>query len=344
MNHHYATVTGSIVRTLSALTLSLCAAVGVQAADKEVTIAYQDMMVPWRYAQDLDELSKATGYKVSYRKFGGGGDVIRAMASGNVQIGEAGSSPVASGLSQGLPIQIFWILDNINDAEALVGRAGSGANDMASLKGKRLAVPFVSTSHFHALLALKQAGLSDKDVKVLNMRPPEIAAAWERGDIDAAFIWNPVLSKLKANGKVLTSSGKIEEQTGYATFDAMVVNADWAKEHGPFMTAMVKILAKSDADYRANTAAWTGETAKGAAVAKITGATKEEVGPSLALYQFPTLAEQGSTRWLAGGKDSGVAKSLAATAAFLKTQNTIQTVLSDYGIGVTDVWIKAAAK
>ncbi len=346
-----ASITGNAWRQLSRLTL--CAALGIaasatsvtaHAADNDVTIAYQDMMVPWRYAQELDELAKATGYKVSYRKFGGGGDVIRAMASGNVQIGEAGSSPVASALSQGLAIQIFWILDNINDAEALVGRSGSGISDIASLRGKRLGVPFVSTSHFHTLLALKQAGLSDKDVKVLNMRPPEIAAAWERGDIDAAFVWNPVLSKLKASGKVLTSSGQIAQQTGYATFDAIVVNTDWAKKHGPFMTAMVKILAKADADYRANTAAWSGATAKGAAVAKISGAAPDDVAASLALYQFPTPAEQASTRWLSGGKDSGVAKSLAATAHFLKAQNSIQTVLPDYAIGVTDVWVKAAMK
>ncbi len=266
------------------------------------------------------------------------------MASGNVQIGEAGSSSVASGLSQGLPIQIFWILDNINDAEALVARTGSGVEDMSMLRGKRLGVPFVSTSHFHALLALKQAGLLEKDVKVLNMRPPEIAAAWQRGDIDAAFTWNPVLSTLKTNGKVLTSSGKIAQQTGYATFDAIAVNTDWAKDHGPFMTAMVKILARTDADYRANASAWTGATAKGAAVAKVSGAAKDEVASSMALYQFPTLAEQGSNRWLSGGKDSGVAKSLAATAQFLKTQNSIQTVLPDYSVGVTDVWVKAAAK
>ncbi len=54
------------------------------------------MLVPWRYAQQVNELAQATGYTVTYRKFGGGGDVIRAMASGAVQVGEAGSSPVAA--------------------------------------------------------------------------------------------------------------------------------------------------------------------------------------------------------------------------------------------------------
>lgn len=56
---------------------------------------------------------------------------------------------------------------------------------------------------------LKTEGVAAKDVNVMNMRPPEIAAAWERGDIDAAFIWDPVLSKIKGNGKAIASSRTI---------------------------------------------------------------------------------------------------------------------------------------
>jgi len=312
------------------------------AADKEVTVAYQDMMVPWRYAQQADEAAKETGYKVTYRKFGGGGDVIRAMASGNVQIGEAGSSPVAAGLSQGLPIELFWILDNINDAEALVARKGSGVTTVAQLKGKRLGVPFVSTSHFHALLALKQAGLQPGDVKVLNMRPAEIAAAWERGDIDAAYIWNPVLQRVEDSGTVLTTSGKIARQTGLATFDGFVVNRDWAKANPQFMTAFVKILARGDADYRAHPDQWAGDTAKGKAVAAVSGGEPKDVASSLALYQFPSPQQQASNAWLGGGEAGGAAKSLLATANFLKEQKTLQSTLPDYSVGVTDQYVKAA--
>jgi taurine transport system substrate-binding protein len=335
----------ALMRRFARAVAAVCAAsamTGAFAADKEVTLAYQDMMVPWRYAQQLDEAGKETGYKISYRKFGGGGDVIRAMASGNVQIGEAGSSPVAAGLSQGLPIQLFWILDNINDAEAMVARNGSGITTVADLKGKRLGVPFVSTSHFHALLAIKKAGLSPTDVKVLNMRPAEIAAAWERGDIDAAYIWNPVLSKIEANGKVVTTSGKIAAQTDLATFDGFVVNSDWAKANPQFMTTFVKILAKGDADYRAHPDQWTGATAQGKAVADVTGGTADDVKASLALYQFPTPEEQASSKWLGGGSASGAAKSLLATADFLKDQKTLQSTLPDYSVGVTDQYVKAA--
>ena len=125
--------------------LVLAAAAPAGAADKEVTFAYQDMVVPMRVLMASGSIEKATGYKIAWRKFGGGGDVIRAMASGNVAIGEAGSSPIAAAASQGLPVELFWILDDIGDAEQLVARDGSGVTDVAGLKGHTVATPFVST-------------------------------------------------------------------------------------------------------------------------------------------------------------------------------------------------------
>ena len=107
-----------------------------------------------------------------------------------------------------------------------------------------MATPFVSTAHYQLMAAMKLEGLSAKDVNVLNLRPPEIAAAWERGDIDAAFIWDPVLSKIKGNGKSIASSGSIG-QKGYPTFDGIAVNTKWAAENDAFMLALVKALNKA---------------------------------------------------------------------------------------------------
>ena len=301
---------------------------------REVTIAHQDMVVPWRYAQAAGEIEKATGYKVTFRKFGGGGDVIRAMASGQVQIGEAGSAPVASALSQGLPVELVWILDDIGAAEALVSRNGSGVAALGDLKGKKIGVPFTSTSHFHTLVALEKAGLQPSQVRVLNMRPPEIAAAWERGDIDAAFVWDPVLAKLKASGKQIISSGQIAQDTGLATFDGIVANKTWAAANPEFMARFLSVIAKADADYAANKAQWVVGSPKVKAVAAVAGATEAEVPAAMALYHFIPPAEQVTATWLGGGAKGGAAKSLAATAAFLKAQGTITNVLPDYSVGI----------
>ncbi|AJC17885.1 taurine ABC transporter substrate-binding protein [Pandoraea sputorum] len=332
-----------VLSAFSALAFSTAYTPHAQAQAKEVVIAYQDMVVPWRYAQVTGEVERATGYKVTYRKLGSGADVIRALASGSVQLGEAGSSPIAAGLSQGVDLSLFWILDNINDAEALVARDGSGVTSVKQLTGKKVGVTFVSTSHFHTLVALQSAGVNPSDVKIVNLRPPEIAAAWERGDIDATYVWDPVLAKAKKNGKVLITSGEVAKATGKATFDGFVADRKFATANKEFLDHFVKVLAATDASYRDNPQTWAVGSPQVAAVAKESGANAADVPASLALYAFPTAAQQASNVWLGGGKQSGAAKSLAATAAFLKEQGTIQAVLPDYSVGVDPQFAQRAA-
>ena len=326
----------TVTKTLAGLLL----AVGLTSAyaqTKEVTFAHQDMLVPLRTVMESGELEKATGYKINWRMFGGGGDVIKAMASGGVQIGEAGSSPITAAASQGQDIKLFWILDDIADAEALISRNGAGINSVKDLKGKKVATPFVSTAHYQLMAIMKVEGVDPKGVNVMNMRPPEIAAAWERGDIDAAFIWDPVLSKIKGNGKTIATSKTIGAK-GFPTFDGLVVNAQWASENEAFMVALVKALAKADGEYRANKAKWTVDSPQVKAVAKWTKADAKDVPPSMALYTFPTMEEQLGPKWLGGA----AAKAMSTTADFLKEQGRIQEVKKDYSAYVTDVYIKKA--
>nr|WP_092947613.1 taurine ABC transporter substrate-binding protein [Roseateles sp. YR242] len=318
--------------------MALAVSPAVQAAEtREVTFAYQDMLVPLRTLIESGELEKSTGYRIQWRQFGGGGDVIRAMASGDVQIGEAGSSPIAAATSQGQDIRLFWILDDIADAEALVARNGSGINSWKDLKGKKVATPFVSTSHYQLLVGLKLEGVDPKDVQVVNLRPPEVAAAWERGDIDAAFVWDPALARIKASGKVIASSGSIGRK-GHPTFDGLVVNARWAAENETFVVALVKALARADANYRSQGKRWTADTPEVRAIAKWSKADPKDVPGAISLYRFPTPEEQLSATWLGGG----AAKALANTASFLQEQGRVQTLKPDYGAYVTTEYVKKA--
>jgi taurine transport system substrate-binding protein len=97
----------------------------------------------------------------------------------------------------------------INEAEALVVRNGSGINKPEDLRGKKIGVPFVSTTHYHLLYALELWGISPGSVEILNMQPNQIAAAWARGDIDAGFAWGPAQARIKETGKVLIDSGEL---------------------------------------------------------------------------------------------------------------------------------------
>jgi taurine transport system substrate-binding protein len=240
-----------------------------------------------------------------------------------------------------MDVELFWILEDIAAAEALVARNGSGVNSIADLKGKKIGTPFVSTSHFQLLYAMQKAGLKASDAQVLNMRPPEIAAAWGRGDIDAAFIWDPVLSNIKKTGKVLMTSGDICKQ-GACTFDGLIVTRKFAKENPEFMVALVKALAKADNDYRSNPKAWTGDTAKVGAVAKWSGGKPEDVADAMALYGFPSVKDQASPTWLGGGANGAAAKALTQQANFLKEQGRLTTVVPDYSKNVTTEWVTKA--
>ena len=301
-----------------------------------VTIGVQSMFAPWKDAIAQKQFEQATGWDIQWRNFDSGGDVMMAMASGDVQIGVAGSSPIAAAVSRGVDAQLFWILDNIADAEALVVRNGSGIVAPQDLAGKTLAVPFVSTTHFHALFALEQFGLTGK-VKVINLQPSDIPAAWERGDIDAAFIWDPALGRLKQSGHVLLTSGQLTDW-GKATFDGLVVDKQFAAANGPGMQAFTQVLQDSTAGYVKAPKSWTAESPQVINVAKQSGAKPEEVPPVLALYQFPLASEQAGPTWLGGG----AAKALAATAEFLKAQKKIPALLPDYSAAINPTFVQNA--
>ena len=327
------------LRTLGAIAAvtGLLSFGAAHAQEKTVTFAHQDMLVPLRLVMESGEVEKATGYKINWRMFSGGGDVIRAMASGDVQMGEVGSSPLTAAASQGQDIKAFWVSADIADAEALVVRNGSGVNSLKDLTGKRVGVPFVSTAHYQLMAALKHDGVAGKELNVMNMRPPEIAAAWERGDIDATFVWDPVLSKVKAKGKVIATSGSVGKM-GFPTFEAIAVNAKWAAENEAFMVAFVKALNRATEQTRAQLKGWTPDSAPIKAIAKWTKADPKDVPAAMALYRFPTAQEQLSAQWLQGG----VAKAMGGTAEFLKEQGRIPAVKPSYAPYVTDAYVRKA--
>jgi len=165
------------------------------AQQKEVTIGYQDMLDPYRHAQETKELEKATGYKINWKQFGGGGEVIKAMASGGVQLGEVGSAGIAAAVSRGEPYELFWILDDIGDAEALVAKNGSGINTVADLKGKKVAInAFGSAVDLVLRVALKKAGLDPRrDVQIVEVTFANIAPAIREKRVDCGVLVIPFL-------------------------------------------------------------------------------------------------------------------------------------------------------
>jgi taurine transport system substrate-binding protein len=327
----------------AALGLGLGALVSGGAAAETVTVGYQLIYNPWLVPIADDEFSKATGWDIEYRQFDSGAKVITAMASGDVQIALAGSSPIAAGISQGVDMQLVWIVEDIADAEALVAREGSGIETVADLKGKKVGVPFVSTTHFHLLFALEHFGVDPGEVEILNLQPPQIAAAWERGDLDAAFVWDPALGQIKQSGKVVITSGELSA-LGRPTFDGLIVNQTWAEQNGEGLAQFIKTIAAADAAYRDHKDAWTPDSEPVQKIVGLVGGNAEDVPGVLALYGFPTMEEQISCAWLGCGADGGAVKALIYTSEFLKAEKKIPEVLADYTPSVTANYVEMAQK
>ena len=326
-------------RTLLAATaaLALTASFGTAFAE-EVTlnIGYQPIVEPSRVPQADGTYEKVTGAKINWQKFDGGADVIAAIASGSLDIGYVGSSPLAAASSRELPIETIFVVGLISEAEALAVKSIEKPEDIA---GKKIATPFVSTAHYSLLTALKHWKVDPKSVEILNLRPPEIAAAWERGDIDGAYVWDPVLAQLKKSGKVLATSADVAEWGG-PTFDSWIVSKKFAEEHPDVVTAFVKVTGDATAAYRANPDAWNASSPEAEKIARLTGAKQDEVPALLKGYIFPTLEEQAGTALLGGG----TVKAVADTSAFLLEQGKIPAALSDYTPYVSTRWVTDATK
>ena len=187
--------------------LAALAFIAFQAQAVNVTVAYQTSAEPAKVAQADNTFAKESGATVDWRKFDSGASIVRALASGDVQIGNLGSSPLAVAASQQVPIEVFLLASKLGNSEALVVKKTISKPE--DLIGKRIAVPFISTTHYSLLAALKHWGIKPGQVEIVNLQPPAIIAAWQRGDIDGAYVWAPAVNALEKDGKVLTDSEQV---------------------------------------------------------------------------------------------------------------------------------------
>ena len=313
--------------------LSLTLSFGVQAAN--LTIGYQTGIDPSKVPQADGVYEQVIGEKIDWRRFNSGPEVITAIASGDVQIGNLGSSPLAAAASRNLPIVAFIVSAQINGSEALVVRNGSHIDAPKDLIGKTIATPFVSTSHYSLLGALKHWGLDTKQVKVVNLQPGEIAAAWKRGDIDGAFVWSPALGEIRKTGKTLTDAAEVG-QWGAPTFEVWVVRKDFAEKHPEVVAKFAKVTLDSFAEYAAHKSEWTADSVPVQKIARLTGANAADIPELLEGSTFPDARAQQTDALLNGG----TAKAIGETAKFLKEQGKVETVLPDYSAYVTGKFIK----
>ena len=218
---------------------------------KEFRIGYQLTAGPETLVKQLGLMEEQfPDVSIRWQPYDSGSSVNDAIAAGTVDAGLIGSVPVSTGIAKNLPYQVYFIMNILGDNEALAVTAESKITTTADLADKIIAVPFGSTTHFSLLSALEQDGVDPADVQILDMQPQDLLAAWQFGEIDGGFVWQPTLTKmLDEGGNVLISSRDLAE-SGVITADLGVVGTEFATQYPDFLESYVSALDAAVALYR----------------------------------------------------------------------------------------------
>jgi len=196
----------------------------------------------------FDEYFGEKGIESKFTVFDSGAEANQALASGSIDFATMGNVNAVTASSRDLGVEMVWIHEVLGEIEALAVKEGSGINKVEDLAGERVAVPFASTCHYVLLNLLKNAGIED-EVQLLDMQTTEIVAAWERGDVKAAYLWQPTLGKVLETGKVLVSSKEMAEK-GYITANVEVVRKEFSEKYPELVTSFITMMSEAADIYR----------------------------------------------------------------------------------------------
>ncbi|WP_300653819.1 putative urea ABC transporter substrate-binding protein [Pseudomonas sp.] len=159
--------------------------------------------------------------------------------------------PAAGGIDS--TALIIGDFSNGNDGIVLKGEKKT----LGDLKGQPVNLVELSVSHYLLARGLEKAGLSEKDLSVVNTSDADLVAAFATDDVKAVVTWNPLLAEIEATPSVTTvfDSSQIPGEI----IDLMVVNSDTLNDNPGFGKALTgawyEIMATMSADSPAGKAA-----------------------------------------------------------------------------------------
>ena len=216
-------------------------------------IASQDLTDCTAVTKGAGYFNEEMGDGVDVSRMAAGRDMITAMKSGDANFaGPLGICPTIVGLTTGTDYKVIYVASLIRGTEGLVVRESTGFETVADLKGQKIGVTLASSGHYGMLCALEDAGLTTDDVEILDMAPDAIFAAWERGDIDVAYTWNPTLTNLaNKDGKVILTAADLAK-AGHQTINFHIVNTEFAEAHPDVVAAYVRALQRGNEYYESD--------------------------------------------------------------------------------------------
>jgi NitT/TauT family transport system substrate-binding protein len=242
-------------------------------------------------------------------------DSLSALNTGEIDGNSQALLDTITPLDKGIDLKTVFITDNSNGGDGLV--TSDKIKSVKDLKGKRIGTEIGTIEHFFMLTALKDAGLKESDVNFTNLTISDAGNAFLAGNLDAAGLWEPFLSKAvekKNTHKLVTSS----EYPGLIS-DVFVVRGDAAKEQ---KQEIEKITAAwfDGLDYLTNNYDESLEI-----IAKKAEISKEELDIGLKGFKLFT-PEQNNTAFKEGNSYDSFYYTAEKNAEFLKDLEFVKKV------------------
>lgn len=149
-----------------------------------------------------------TPYKVEYAEFAGGNLIVEALASGSLDVGGMSEiPPIFSIQSHRQPRLIAVLQSDVNNQVFLIPK-DSNIESVGQLRGKRVGYVRSTTSHYFLIKALKEQGLTMKDITAVALTPQDGFSAFQSGQLDAWVIYGVFiqLAKFRSGARVLKTA------------------------------------------------------------------------------------------------------------------------------------------
>lgn len=185
------------------------------------------------------------GLKVNAKVFTNGPLQIQALGTGDLDFGYIG--PGAFWLPASGQAKIVAI-NTLGNADRVIAQAGT--TSLEQLKGKTVGVPEGTSGDMILTLALENAGLSKKDVKVVNMDASTIVSAFSSKQIEAAGFWYPAIATIKKQVPDLAELAKNSDFESQVSFPTAFVAGNKVVSGEKEKTAKTIAVLREAMEYR----------------------------------------------------------------------------------------------
>ncbi|MGA1803480.1 aliphatic sulfonate ABC transporter substrate-binding protein [Rhizobium sp. HT1-10] len=189
----------------------------------------------------LEKRLAGQGIAVEWSEFTSGPPLLEALGAGALDFGATGDVPPLFAQAANGNLLYVGLYRGSPEASAILVRADSPIKSLADLKGKKLAFKRGSSAHNVAVKALRAGGLTPADVEPIDLSPPDAAAAFKTGSIDAWSIWDPYLAIAEADPqtRVLATARGIVD-----SYSFFLANNDFTKENPDVISTVIDELGK----------------------------------------------------------------------------------------------------